>query len=234
MQIPTPVAATGTHFYKYSSLTRPEQLEWLREIILKHRLYLPTLDQLNDPADGGPLLAPLSNEKMFEFLFSATRNTTLTSQAQERGMRVLRFNIEHHSPATLQREVSTILNRHLQSYRIYSLSKRWNNISLWAKYADDHRGYCLEFLNTGEMFHDHTFKVQYGEAVPMDITDPKQRTGYFLFCKRPEWKNEEKVRLIRLRGSPGTANIQPEWLARIILGEKILTDHEKANRNWLS
>lgn len=29
------------------------------------------------------------------------------------------------------------------------MTKRWNNLSLWAKYAADHTGYCLEFLNEG-------------------------------------------------------------------------------------
>jgi len=37
----------------------------------------------------------------------------------------------------------------MEQFRVYSMTKRWNNLSLWAKYAADHTGYCLEFLNEG-------------------------------------------------------------------------------------
>jgi hypothetical protein len=50
MQTPTPVAATGAHFYNTQAL-QDLSFNWLRDIILKHRLYLPTVDQLNDPAE---------------------------------------------------------------------------------------------------------------------------------------------------------------------------------------
>jgi hypothetical protein len=46
MTIPTPTKARGSYLYKYSS---PAHLEWLKTIILEHELYLPSLDQLNDP-----------------------------------------------------------------------------------------------------------------------------------------------------------------------------------------
>lgn len=65
MTVPIPTKATSPCFYRYSS---PEHLEWLQEVILKHDLYLPSLNQLNDPADGRPKLAPLSEEKMIRFL----------------------------------------------------------------------------------------------------------------------------------------------------------------------
>jgi hypothetical protein len=45
----TPKLATGPCFYKYSAT---EDLDWLRETILNHFVYFPTLGQLNDPADA--------------------------------------------------------------------------------------------------------------------------------------------------------------------------------------
>jgi hypothetical protein len=67
--IPLPPKATVPLFYKYASLTTPDHLERLRVIIQEHELYLPNLDQLNDPADGRPRLAPLSEEQMGSFLY---------------------------------------------------------------------------------------------------------------------------------------------------------------------
>ena len=68
--IPLPPKATVPLFYRYSSLTTPENVERLRAIIQEHELYLPSLDQLNDPADGRPRLAPLSEEQMSSFLYT--------------------------------------------------------------------------------------------------------------------------------------------------------------------
>jgi hypothetical protein len=235
MPIPAPTPATGTHFYKYSGLQRPEQLTWLRTIILENLVYLPTLDQLNDPADGRPVVSQVPNDKMFEFLYKAGRNPTLTSAAQEKSIHNLRTYIERNGPEVMRRELSKILNRNLggdKGFRIYSMTKRWDNLALWAKYADDYRGYCLEFVNEGELFQPHTVEVRYEASAPIDITDPKQRSAYFLACKKPEWSNEEEVRLIRARGGASMVLIKPEWVSRIILGENILVEHEKAIREF--
>ena len=35
-------------------------------------------------------------------------------------------------------------------------------------------------------------EVTYEEAVPMDVTNPEHRNGYWFFYKKPEWSNEEE------------------------------------------
>ncbi len=226
--IPDPVRATGTHFYRYSNLEHPE---WLRTIVLDHELYLPTVSQLNDPADGRPLLAPMASDQMFDFLYNSNRNPTLTHRAQERLIRILHSNIHYHGPEELRREIAKLLNKHLEDYRIYSLSKRYDNLGLWAKYAGGHSGYCLEFANEGEFF-ESAVEVIYGESIPLDVTNPKQRLAFFLYCKREEWSNEEEVRVVVLRGGRSTVKINPRCLTRLILGMKITATHEKTIREW--
>ena len=65
-----PAKARGSYFYRYTEFT-PAKHEWAREVILDHQLYLPTLSQLNDPADGRPQLAPLSENALRSFLHSS-------------------------------------------------------------------------------------------------------------------------------------------------------------------
>jgi hypothetical protein len=130
-------------------------------------------------------------------------------------------------------ELVKLLHRDLESFRVYSMSKRWDNLALWAKYAGEHTGYCLEFANIGELF-EHAKEVIYGESVPMDVTNPEHRSGYFLFMKRPEWSNEEEIRLVRPRTKhnvPGVI-IRPEWLTRIILGRNISQENESQICAW--
>jgi hypothetical protein len=78
-----PPKATATFFYKYSGLSTPEHLERLRVIVQEHEIYLPTLPQLNDPADGRPRLAPLSEDEMSSFLYTMfVQNNPQLSQAE--------------------------------------------------------------------------------------------------------------------------------------------------------
>src|SRR5260370_15069202 len=151
MTTPTPIKATGPHLYKYSC---PDHLEWLQVIILEHELYLPSLSQLNDPADGRPKLAAMSHDQMTAFLRNdfVRRNPTLPVATLEKEAAVIRFNVQHHGRETLLGIMSELLNAELEGYRIYSLSKRWDNLSLWAKYAVNHTGYCFEFRNEGPLF----------------------------------------------------------------------------------
>jgi hypothetical protein len=182
MSTPIPIRATGCHFYKYSS---PERLDRLKVMILEHELYFPNLTQLNDPTDGRPKLAPISDDQITSFLLSdfVRRNPTLPLAALEHEAKVIRYNIQHHGPEVIGGTMSELLNVELEGYRIYSLSKRYDNLGLWAKYAADHSGYCLEFANTGLLF-ERAKEVTYGDSMQMDVTNPEHRNGYWFFCKR--------------------------------------------------
>ena len=104
-------------------------------------------------------------------------------------------------------------------------------MSLWAKYAADHTGYCLEFVNEGPLFGEHFMEVIYGEYAPFDVND-SNKSADFLVYKRPEWSNEEEVRLIRARGSAHLVSIDPRWLTRIILGKSMSPANQKQIREW--
>ncbi len=230
MQTPKPVRPTESRFYRYSGL-QLQRIDWLKTILIEHELYLPSVKELNDPADGRPLLAPLSEAQIFEFLYSRVRNPTLSPEAQAKVIETLRHNVRAHGQETIQREMATLLNKHTEEYRIYSMSKRYDNLALWAKYGDDHSGYCLEFANEGELFVS-AVEVVYGETVPLDVTNPEQRKGYFFYCKRKEWSTEEEIRLILMRGKGTGVKIDPRWITRIILGMNISDAHEKTIRGW--
>jgi hypothetical protein len=225
-----PTKATCPHFYKYS---KPEHLERLKVIILEHKLYIPSLPELNDPTDGRPRLAPLSEDQMFSFLYEdfLKRNPGLTWQAQEKGELTIRFNVRHHGPKTLLRVMVDILNRHLDGYRVYSMSMRHDNLNLWAKYAADHSGYCLEFANQGPLFM-HAMEVTYGDSLQMDVTNKEHRSGYWFFSKRPEWSNEEEVRLVTPPVNDPMVNFNPAWLTRIILGMNMSEAHRSLVCEW--
>jgi hypothetical protein len=230
--LPIPVPATNAHFYKYAEFV-PQKQEWLKGILLEHQLYLPTLDQLNDPADGRPKLAAISEEKLFNFLYpirlNLNPNMSLDQQIYE-GL-VIDHNLKLHGRESITRGMSQYLNNELNGWRIYCLSKRWDNLSLWAKYANNHSGYCLEFANVGPFFTSAKV-VRYGEAPEIDPTNPEHLDGRWFFCKREFWSNEEEVRVLRPRKSSCKFQIDPSWLTRIILGKDMAEADKQKIRQW--
>jgi hypothetical protein len=227
----TPTKAVGSHFYRYQSAGRLDRLE---PIILKNLIYLPAVAQLNDPTDCRPKIRPLSEEEMVTFLKNdyIRRNPALALDPIARHESRIRASIQTQGLEWFQRELSNILNAQMEEFRVYSLSKRFDNLSLWAKYAADHTGYCLEFANEGPLFAEHIMEVVYGEYAPFDVNDSKNRSAGFLVYKRPEWSNEEEVRLIRARGSGPEVKIEPQWLTRLILGKSMLPHHRRQIREW--
>ena len=123
------------------------------------------------------------------------------------------------------------LHSELKDYRIYSMSKRYDNLSLWAKYAGEHSGYCLEFVNEGPLF-DTARDVIYEDSLQMDVNNPDHTNGFWFFCKRPDWRNEEEVRLVLPRGNGSRVKIDPRWLKRLILGTSVSEQNEQAIRAW--
>lgn len=231
--IPLPPKATAAFFYKYSSLASAENLQRLRIIIQEHELYLPNLDQLNDPADGRPRLAPLSEEEMSRFLYEKLiqRNPYMSHAQLDREKAVIYYNVSRHGTKVLHRKLTEILHAELNDYRIYSMSKRFDNLNLWAKYAGDHSGYCLEFANEGPLF-EKARDVLYEDSLQMDVNNPTHTNGFWFFCKRPEWSNEEEVRLVLPRGMGSKVKLEPGWVKRLILGKDISEHNEEVIRAW--
>ena len=56
----------ATHFYKYKA--PPDNLEWLKDTVVRHQLYFPLPRELNDPAEARPIL-DISADASEQFLY---------------------------------------------------------------------------------------------------------------------------------------------------------------------
>ena len=229
MQIPGPTHPTCSHLYRYQSL----HLERIKTIILEHELSLPSVNQLNDPVDCRPKLAQLTVEEMETFMLNGYVLSHPWESLDElaKQVAIIRFNVQKHGLEWCMRESSKVLNEQLETIRVYSLTKRFDNLNMWAKYAADHTGYCLEFANEGPLF-GNSIEVIYGECDAFHLLDPQQRTPRFLIYKSPDWSNEQEVRLLRERGSKPMVTIDPRWLTRLILGKDMTVENENIIRSW--
>ncbi|MGB2621028.1 MAG: DUF2971 domain-containing protein [Candidatus Acidiferrum sp.] len=231
MTVFTPTRPTVLHLYRYKG---PERLDWLEPIILHHEIYIPSVAQLNDPFDCRPRIAPMSEEELVTFLKNdyIRRSPIIALDLLAQHEQRIRDNIKTHGLDWHIQELTDSLYKQIEEFRVYSLTKRFDNFSLWSKYASEHTGYCLEFANEGDLFQ-HAFEVQYGEYAPFDLNDQENRNAIFLAYKRRDWSNEEEVRLIlpRKKGTSVRLN-DPRWLTKVILGMNMSAENEDKIREW--
>src|ERR1700692_4521026 len=138
MPLPPPKKSTASHFYKYSSCAN---LDWLKDILHQHEIYLPNRTELNDDNDGLPHLAMQSEQQMADFLWSGfgKAHPNMSQQELQHQEMVLRYNVHLHGPAALHPNMVQLLDDQLKGYRVYSMAKRFDMGNLWALYADGHR-----------------------------------------------------------------------------------------------
>jgi hypothetical protein len=217
-----PLRSQALFIYKYRTFDHPE---WLESIVLKNELYFPTPRELNDPAEARPKLAKPPLDTLIATIAdrSGTQKPHLSAQGQARETAILAFNAPRFGVDVIMGRFTASLHRRLEGFRIYSLSKRWDNPHLWKEYAANHRGYCLEFRN--EAPFGPAFDVRYRNEISLDITDPEIGTE-FLFYKTRGWRKEEEVRMINRLNSPAIMAFDPRFLTRIIIGKNIRPEHE--------
>jgi hypothetical protein len=222
--------ADVTHFYKYKA--PPDNLEWLSDVIVRHQLYFPLPRELNDPAEARPLL-DISAAESEAFLYRqwCKENPSASNDAAEQALEDIREGIAVMGPDKFYGRMIDGLHEKYARRRIFSLSKRWDNMSMWAKYAADHRGYCLEFANAGLFAANFTREVEYVDAVTVNPADESE-LGKFYFRKKRDWSNEEEVRVLSPRNVSPIVTIDPTLLTRIILGKDMAADLRAQIVRW--
>jgi hypothetical protein len=219
-----PQRYTGEFVYKYRTV---EHLDWLEQIVLQNLVYFPTARELNDPEEARPPLRASSLEALIAILIKSNRDASpfLTNSGLEPQAADISFNVRRRGTDSWVAALKSILDPLLTRFRIYSLSKRPDNLHLWAEYAAQHTGYCLEFRSAG---FGPIWGVRY-EDIALDITADSLQP-YFLFYKTKKWQREEEVRMIKQQVSDACSTFDPAVLIRIILGRNIAPSNEAAIR----
>jgi hypothetical protein len=211
-------------FYKYGTFSR---IERIRPMLCERKFYFAPPSQLNDPSDCRNLVKDHSAEEIEEFLIETNRQF----YGDARGDEYIRRGIQQFGAIALLDEMSKQFNKIMDSrYGVFSLAKRSNNMALWAKYADDHKGYCLEFSDLSEF--SFVYEVIYADKRPLSLNlavDPSEVD--FLYTKTPEWSSEEEARI--LSKPPGLQVLPKSALKAIILGEHCDPKNEKIVLGWI-
>ena len=114
-------------------------------------MYIPSASELNDLRDVRPRLhRPLLSEWV-AFMKSLSEKGLALVPPEEHARRI--DDIAGSLGIDEMLDIASRMAHDMMTkFRVYSMSKRWDNLSMWEWYASKHRGYCLEFANAGVIF----------------------------------------------------------------------------------
>jgi len=196
-------------------------------MICESRFYFASPSQLNDPSDCRNIVRDHSADEIEDFLIKANRQF----YGNDRRDVYIREGIQKFGVAVLLEEMAKQFNKLMDTrYGVFSLAKRPNNMALWAKYADEHKGYCFEFSDLSKIANVH--EVRYALKQPLSLNleiDPGQAD--FLFTKSQEWSNEEEARILSMQSG---YQVFPEGaLTGIIFGQHCKAENQDTIQSWV-
>lgn len=106
----------------------------------------------------------------------------------------------------------------IQSFRVCCFSRSNDNLLLWAHYAENHKGICLEYDVTEESFSTQFIPVKYSKLVPVLERVQRYPSGHpsagslavnvkdgsadVFLTKSEDWAYEQELRQLRFAFEP--------------------------------
>lgn len=192
--------------YRFRSVNR-ERLERSSRIFTHNELYFASPVQLNDPWESKPhiaigdLSAPAHRAKFVKYMLPIMMGQAPENDPTE--VRKWLENLPQNRVKILSQEQRDQYHRSLERYRICSFSDNAAHPLLWSHYSDSHRGFCLEFDASTDIFGD-AMKVTYQNEYPsIDITESDGDINLRLsvLTKAQFWAYEGEYRLVSMEPS---------------------------------
>ncbi len=212
--------------------------EFTKLIFENKALWFSTPSAFNDPFDCNICI---STDRVPENLYDqarkefASQHPDLPMERLEAGINAVNLN---------PKIFDSIFEK--QRRQIYEKSSAFcwagsgNNISMFAYYADSHRGICLQY----RIEHRHplgqtravNYELNYPKLNYADLvaSDPGSLAKYLMFSKAKCWEHEQERRVFRYKEAAGLVNFEPSQLVRIIFGAKCPSEDIELVKGWLN
>lgn len=210
--------------YKYRSWGN----DFHKRVLTSQEIFFSTPSEFNDPFDCSCFIN-------YSLLTSKDIQKDLNRHFSNKGFnrKERRDRFRHHRKAQIEEARQNLPEANVkainETYGIFSLSAKNDNILMWAHYSDFHKGICIGFdsnyleniepvnLPGSEL---HLCKVKYSDKYPeLNPKDP-----YYLHkmmtTKAADWSYEEEYRLVYFKGANQISKLPREAFTKIILGCK--------------
>jgi hypothetical protein len=233
-----------THLYKYRGLGPPDsqQRRFLQRTFSHNEVYFASPVEFNDPFDCRVHLSfDGSDEEWLNRLRKlAERESHLSAEDKEARARSWLAAGGHKDP-NCQAAMVAQLQSDANNIGIYCVSTRRNSLAMWPRYADGHRGICLEFEHLEGLFGplpttQAALDVHYRDRMPVVQSigsDDTDAVVAHLLTKSSEWRDEHEHRFIDLAGR-GTRHFNSRALVGVIFGCRTPATDRKLIEEWIA
>lgn len=191
-------------FFKYMHEDRIEN------ILYDNKLRFTQPKFFNDPFDVNPyinaslpekILKKVTEEDLFELekilQDSEVGEFVLTDDETEGLARGLASYLNSMNPGEVaeiykDKVLKKLINDNMG---VLSLTTKFDNLLMWAHYANDHKGFVVEF-NTEDPFFYKALKVDYKQKRPREKIGRENKLR-ILFTKSIHWEYENEYRMLR-------------------------------------
>lgn len=188
-------------------------------------IYFPSNRELNDPFDASHMMLKMTtdDEEMVKLY------NQLLDQSINEPMRAYVKKQYENKPDELSKFVMNGTINFISTYGIACFTVSPIHIVLWAMYADNHEGICIQYdINKDKAFFDGVRSVEYLERLEIieykPASNPESSNEIF-YRKLNLWEKEFEVRLIKPKN--GKHKINPESVRSIIFGLRAKDDYIK-------
>lgn len=223
--------------YKYCKLNGRNS-EWIQRIFTKNEIYFASPEQFSDPFDCRVQASfDATDEEWEEYLgvMMKDKHPELDYEVRSAFVRQLINSGWREDPGTKQKIVSDIQET-VNKIGVICLSEVRDDILMWSRYADSHRGFCLQF-NIKTIFYPFgklLFKVEYSSLYPQIniLGDTHDLTRKILLTKSDFWKYEREWRILDSDNGPGIRAYPAEMLTGVIFGCEMPHENRQLIRQW--
>lgn len=180
-------------------------------------IYFSERESLNDPFDSSPDLINFTSDKIDPDAYLQLFRKYFTSEKDK-----MYFD-KNYSIEELIKLTKEYIPKYLNEFGISCFSMfPYINMTLWANYANNHKGICLQFNYENDIeFFQGWRVVKYFEELKQIEYNPTENESQLMdvfYIKDKNWSYEKEVRLVKMK--KGKVNFKKKSLRNIICGYK--------------
>jgi len=222
--------------YKYGKFD-----EYTEKLFTHNEIYFSSPDEFNDPFDSKPCYIYEGNEQQIDnYLFELYRKE-YPGQSKEEILAYVKREIitKEKGRIILKKTLEISRERMRKKLGVCCFSEKRDNILMWAHYAKQHTGFCLEFDTDTDFFRPITraIKVEYDTILPelnlKQLPNYQNRELVMKFLtKADDWEYEQEWRIVETKKDPGIQNFPEDALSGVILGCRITQENKEDLFRW--
>ena len=210
------------HLYKYCAYNANSLA-----ILINKRIWVAKPESLNDPFDCKIKFTPpeITSDAFGNYLKRTGRST---------GNRQSNYK-------TFLEGLQKFREKDINKFGVFSMSQINDNILMWSHYANQHEGFCIDFVRKKDNLLGDIKKTQpveydcnYPKVEPLDESGNYDHSIFtkMLFTKAKNWEYEKEWRLVYDEGNKEEP--LPADISSIIFGLRMSEEHKATIRNILA